>query len=193
MAMTDTGIIPFGEGPRSDHAIIYGDLSLEILSSIPSQSLHDPTHPSTRKLWSTDIKAAEQYVDKVKHGFSCENIIERITILVHRCNLTQCCTDEDARILNKIDTDITKILLAAESQCKKAKGHAWSPLLANAGRTVIAAKWHLSNLCNGRLTLTLWNRAKAILQAKAQLKEAYAMLRKVQQDAQRIQDSFLDD
>jgi hypothetical protein len=50
--------------------------------------------------------------------------------------------------LNKIDNDITDILLAAKRDCKKAKGHDWSPLLANAGRTVITGKWHLSALIN---------------------------------------------
>jgi hypothetical protein len=78
-------------------------------------------------------------------------------------------------------------------KCKRAKGHAWSPLLANAGRTVIAAKWNLSNLINGRVQATLWNRAEAILQAKAQVKEAYALLRQVQQNAKKIRDSFLED
>ena len=67
------------------------------------------------------------------------------------------------------------------------------PLLANAGRAVIAAKWHLSDVMNGRLTITLWNRAEAIIQAKAQLKEAYSVLRQVQQNATKIRESFLDD
>jgi hypothetical protein len=40
--------------------------------------------------------------------------------------------------------------LTAESKCKRAHGHDWSPLLANAGRTVIAAKWHLSDIMQGR-------------------------------------------
>ena len=53
MAMTGAGIIPFGKGPKSDHALLHADLSLETLCSLSAQSLHDPTHPSTRILWST--------------------------------------------------------------------------------------------------------------------------------------------
>jgi hypothetical protein len=83
--------------------------------------------------------------------------------------------------------------LDAEKKCKKAKGHAWSPLLANAGRTVIATKWHLSDLMNGRLHIPLWSHANAIIQAKQQTKDAYATLRAVQQNARAIHDSFLED
>jgi hypothetical protein len=45
-AMTGAGILPFGEGPRSDHAILHVDISLDTLSGLTSQSLHDPTHRS---------------------------------------------------------------------------------------------------------------------------------------------------
>jgi hypothetical protein len=165
---------------------------MEALTGIPSQSLHDPTHPASRNLWSTDIKAAKQYVTLVTDGFQAENISLRTSILVSRCDRTKRCSQDDIRILNKIDNDITKILLAAETECKKARGHTWSPLLANAGRTVIAAKWHLSDVLNNRLQISLWNRAEAIIHAKAQLKAAYAVLRQVQRDAKKIRDSFLD-
>jgi hypothetical protein len=148
-ATTGAGVLPFREGPQSDHPIVYTDISMTTLCGISSQSLHDPTHPAARTLWSTDIKAANKYMDSVQQGFAAENIAERIATLIDRCNCTKRCTDNDARILNKIDTDITKILLEAERNCKQAKGHAWSPLLANAGRTVIATKWHLSDLING--------------------------------------------
>jgi hypothetical protein len=192
-ATTNAGILPFGTGPKSDHAIIYCDLSLSLLSGLSPNSIHDPTHPASHNLWSTDIKAAEHYIEIVQHGFEMENISKRIAVLHSRCFRTNKCTPNDERILNKIDRDITKILLSAENDCKRAKGHAWSPLLANAGRTVIAAKWHLSNVIHGRYHLTLWNRAEEIIRAKAQVKAAYATLRQVQKDARKIRDSFLED
>jgi hypothetical protein len=116
-----------------------------------------------------------------------------VAVLHSRCFRTNQCTEIDERILNKLDRDITKILLSAEKDCKKAKGHAWSPLLANAGRTVIAAKRHLSNVIHGRYQLSLWNRAEEIIRAKAQFKAAYAVLRQVQKDARKIRDTFLED
>jgi hypothetical protein len=78
-----------------------------------------------------------------------ENIATWIAILKPCCDQTNCCTGNDEKILNKIDHDITKILLHAERDCKRAKGHAWSSLLAHAGKMVIAAKWHLSDVCLG--------------------------------------------
>ena len=103
------------------------------------------------------------------------------------------CTQDDERILNKLDDAITKILLCAEIECKKVKGYTWSPLLANAGCTIIAAKWHLSAVLNGRLQIRLMDRACAIIDAKHQLKEAYTILHNVQKNAKQIRDSFLED
>ena len=77
--------------------------------------------------------------------------------------------------------------------CKKAKGYAWSPLLANAGRTIIAAKWHLSAVINGQLQIRLMDHAHTIIAAKKQLKDAYQTLQKVQKHARQIRDSFLED
>jgi hypothetical protein len=195
MALNGTGILPFGIiGPRSDHAILYLDFSLSTLSGITPESPHDPTHPSNRNLWSTDVKAATKYTKLVRTGFEAENIATRITILLNRCDRTGRCTTDDERILNHINRDITRIMLRAETDCKKPHGHAWSPLvLANAGRTVIAAKWHLSDVLNGRLTLPLWKRAQAIIDTKTQVKEAYQLLRTIQKHAKEIRDSFLED
>jgi hypothetical protein len=40
-----TGIMDFGIGPCSDHAILYVDISLTALCNLPSQSINNPTHP----------------------------------------------------------------------------------------------------------------------------------------------------
>ena len=44
-ATLHAGILPFGAGPKSDHAILYLDLPFALLTDISSQSLYDPTHP----------------------------------------------------------------------------------------------------------------------------------------------------
>ena len=41
--------------------------------------------------------------------------------------------------------------------------------------------------------MPLWEHSEAIIQARIQVKEAYATLRKIQQDARCIQKSFLED
>ena len=65
----NAGILPFGYGPKSNHSMLYCDLSLTILSGLSTQSIHDPTHPTSRNLWSTDVKAAEKYIKLVTLGF----------------------------------------------------------------------------------------------------------------------------
>ena len=157
------------------------------------QSLYDPTHPGFQNLWSTNIKAATAYIQMVCDGFYTENIFNQLAIIVSRCTRTGKCTSDDERLINKIDNNITRILLQAEAKCKRAKGYAWSPLLANAGHTIITAKWHLLAILNGQLQIRLMDRTHAIIAAKKQLKEAYQTLHKVQKHAQQIRDSFLED
>ena len=157
-------------------------------------STNDPTHPSTRNLWSTDVKAAEKYVELALKMFETDNIANRTKILIERCKRTEKCTADDERILNAIDANITQILLTAERKCKRAHGHDWSPLLANAGRTVIAAKWHLSDIMQGRSEIPAhMTRASAIILARSQIQEAYRALRQVQQNASKIRETFLED
>jgi methylaspartate ammonia-lyase len=88
----------------------------------------------SQNLWSTNVKAAETYVALVKNDCEMENIATQIPILKQCCDQTNRRTQNDEKILNKIDRDITKILLRAEQDCKQAKGHALSPLLAHAGK-----------------------------------------------------------
>jgi hypothetical protein len=103
--------------------------------------------------------------------------------------------ESDERALNAIDANITQILLLAEQRCKRAHGHDWSPLLATpAGRTVIAAKWQLSNIMHGRSVIPYdVTREAAIISAKAQIQEAYGVLRAVQENATKIRETFLED
>jgi hypothetical protein len=95
--------------------------------------------------------------------------------------------------LNKIDRAITAIMLRAERECKKAKGYAWSPLLVHAGKTVLAARWHLSDVLNGRIEIPPGEKEEMIIQAKAQVKAAYHALRNVQRNARLKRDQFLED
>jgi hypothetical protein len=151
LAMTRAYVLPFGteESPKSDHAICGINFSLDVLCGISPESLYNSTHPAARQLWSTDVKAAERCVELVEQQCQADNIEKRVAKLVQRCQRTGTCSDGDKKILNDIDANITAIMIWAETKCKRAKGHDWSPLLANAGRTVIAAKWNLSNIMHG--------------------------------------------
>ena len=175
--MLNAGVLPFGTEPNSDHAILYIDLLFDTLTGISLQSLYDPTHPpGFHNLWSTDIKAAKKYVTLVNQGFLAENIHECVAILVSWCQHMGKCTANNECILNKISEMITWVLLSTEAKCKKARGHAWSPILATAGKAIIAAEWPLSYILNGCLCIHLFDKAWAIIHAKKQLKEAYAIL-----------------
>jgi hypothetical protein len=192
-ATIGAGILPFGIGPKSDHPILFVDISLSDLCHLPVSALHDSTHPASRNLWSTDIKATEWYVEIVETAFAQENIVARLAILRNRCKRTGRCTPNDERILNKIDRAISAIMLRAEAECKKAKGYAWSPLLVHAGKTILAARWHLSDVLNGRIAIPPGMKQNMITDARAQVKDAYMALRTVQTHARTIRDRFLED
>jgi hypothetical protein len=116
-------------------------------------------------------------VELAERRITEEHLAERTETLINCCNKTGKCTAADEQIMNAIDKKITEILLWAESKCKRTNGHDWSPLLANAGRTVIAAKWNLSNIMHGRTPIPHnLPRESAIHNAKNQIKAAYTLL-----------------
>jgi hypothetical protein len=84
IAMVHAYVLPFGTGesPKSDHAICGIDFSLEVLCGISPDSLYNPTHPSARQLWSTDVKAATRYVDMVERRCHADNIATRVATLI---------------------------------------------------------------------------------------------------------------
>jgi hypothetical protein len=88
-------ILPIGIGLQSDHRFLYANISLATLCHIPSQSLHNPTHPASHNLWSTDVKAAEKYVEHVTIGFEHANINARTAILINGCERMKRCTPND--------------------------------------------------------------------------------------------------
>ena len=82
MATINAGILPFGNGPNLDHAMLYLNLSFDTLMGLSFQILCDSTHPGFRNLWLTDIKAAIKCIKLVQTSFQDENIVNRIAILV---------------------------------------------------------------------------------------------------------------
>jgi hypothetical protein len=100
-------ILPFGlDSTKSDHAICGIDFSIDLLCGMSSASTHDPTHPSTRNLWSTDVKASEKYVEMALQMFETDNIANQTKILLDRCTRTGKCTENDKRALNAISMPI---------------------------------------------------------------------------------------
>jgi hypothetical protein len=134
-------------------------------------------------------------MDMVEQRCQADNIAARIATLIQQCKKTGRCSAQDEIILNAIDVNITEILLWVERNCKRAKGpHDWSSLLANAGRMVIAAKWSLSNIIHGRTPIPPHvPQELAISKAKTLIMEAYKTLCKVQKNARRIRETFLED
>jgi hypothetical protein len=82
--------------------------------------------------------------------------------------------NDEKILLNEIDLNVSTIILWAEMKCKWVKGHDWSPLIANAGCMVIAAKWNLSNIMMGCTKIQMnVNHDEAITKARSQIKDAY--------------------
>lgn len=102
-------------------------------------------------------------------GFKSENVKNCcIPILIHCCKHIGQFTPNDECILNQMDAaDIMKIMFDAKWSCKKAKRHARSPLLPQAGHsTITTTKQHLSGIINGSIPVLPVSCANAILQAQ---------------------------
>jgi hypothetical protein len=141
-----------------------------------------------------DIKAASRYMELVEQRCQADTIEKCVSKLVQRYQKSGICSEGDEKISNDIDANITEIMIWAENKCKWTKGHDWSPLLANAGCTVIAAKWNLSNIMHRQSLIPMNITCKeAITKAKSQITEVYNILWKVQMRSRQIREMFLED
>jgi hypothetical protein len=134
---------------KSDHSNIGIDLNLGALISRSDLRDVDPTHPQGRALVSSDIKASKKFLDDLKVKQDAHNIHHRMRTLVKCCDDNQRCSEDDARLFQKLCDQMNMNAKQAEATCKKVGGYAWSHMLANAGQTIQIIKRELTRLIRG--------------------------------------------
>jgi hypothetical protein len=121
---------------EGDHSTIGIDFNFGGLTDNANLSEIDPGHAENRLLVSTDVKASQKYLDKVKKKNGNQNIATRMQRLYERCERTGRCADDDIRQYQEISKVLYFNAKQSEKECKKVGGHAWSRMMAAAGRTV---------------------------------------------------------
>jgi hypothetical protein len=85
---------------------------------------------------STDVKASQKYLDKVKKKNGNQNIATCMQRLYKHCERTGRCTNDDIWQYQEISKVLYFNAKQSEKLCKKVGGHAWSRMMAAAGQTV---------------------------------------------------------
>jgi hypothetical protein len=121
---------------EGDHSTIGIDFNFGGLTDNTNLSETDPGHAENWLLVSTDIKASQKYLNKVKKKNGNQNIATRMKRLYECCECTGQCTNEDIRQYQEICKVLYFNAKQSEKECKKVGGHAWSRMMAAAGQTV---------------------------------------------------------
>jgi hypothetical protein len=126
--VTRSGTLAYHQGFQTDHRTLYCDISSDFF--ITSPALIGPGQVRTLRSGNPELTAT--YRQALRTQFLHQNIFQRVARLEQTfCNLT---TDHVRRLLNQLDTDITRSMLHAE-RClhRTPRKYAFSPALRNAG------------------------------------------------------------
>jgi hypothetical protein len=107
--------------------------------------------PNERQLVESNPAAQKKYVSTLEQSFKNSGISKRVEKLEHDLKYNIISRQEGNTTYNKIDKEITGMMLGSEKSCrKKTKGVTWSMKLVAAGRKVRYWRTRLSDQINGR-------------------------------------------
>ena len=116
--------------------------------------------------------------------------------LVRRCKLTKRCSAVDKQLFDKIDDQVTSLMLKAEKECTKKRhyGHPFSPALVKAGQAVRMAKKKLHGIQitqASQSTPLTKPQERTLKQASGKLHQAWKALQRVQDKSASLRDQHL--
>jgi hypothetical protein len=164
---------------EGDHSTIGIDFNFVGLTDNANLSETDQGHAENRLLVSTNIKASQKYLDKVKKKNSNQNIATHMQRLYERCERTGRCTNEDIRQYQEISKVLYFNAKQSEKECKKVGGHAWSHMMVAAGRTVQYANEEFRRWKNHELIQPGETNSSAFERAKQNRTDAYAEIQRI--------------
>jgi hypothetical protein len=164
---------------EGDHSTIGIDFNFGGLTDNANLSETDPGHAENRLLVSADVKASQKYLDKVKKKNGNQNIATHMQRLYERCERTGRCTNDDIRQHQEISKVLYFNAKQSEKECKKVGGHAWSRMMAAAGRTVQYANEEFRRWKNHELIQPGETNSSAFARAKQNRTGAYAEIQRI--------------
>ena len=176
-AITSVGIAPFNFFLSSDHRAMYIDLQL--LDVLDIDTNHFPPF-LFRRLKSTSQSAVTAYTKSIHRGYKRLRIRSRIRRLTKSLK-SQGPTPPNISSLNRLDSDISQLMMQAENSCSninKTCKSPWSPKLKDAIKTYRRSKQTLRKLRRSpspnqsHIATALANRRKARSEYKAVLSQS---------------------
>lgn len=154
------GILPFDAITMSDHRGLFIDLNMKTLfgSDIPSL-----LKPPSRSLHSTHPHRRQQYIDYLYQGFRRHRIFQRMSKL-HTYNFSHPSVDA-INLLEAIDRDITRLMLASEKRIRRPSPSPFSSTLAQVCIKLSLFKAQFLHLRHGS------DKSRVILRLQSKLKQ----------------------
>ena len=147
--------------------------------------------PTPRQLTQKNPASVRRYRELVEKYFKDHDLFRRIEMVKRRLEREPDMDDElKTELLNQLDEEKTKYLLAAERKCAKKKKYAvyqWSPILAQAGQEYSHAKHVLQDFLRDKV------RGVQLAFAKEDVKLCRATLSDAQKTASELRDQHLFD
>ena len=145
---------PLFEGPFTNHCALIIDLDSSLLFGTCSLSV-DP--PSTRNLYSSNVKVSATYQHILSTQLAHYNITTCLTSLLTKLCCYPFCTSCMHKEAKSLDSTIAKAMKYTEKKVTYFHHDAWSPCLIKAGLTLKYWCVILSGLqCNINVTSILW-------------------------------------
>lgn len=182
-AVIKSGLIAPLHAPVSDHRCLYVDIDENILFGAKVADLADL--PS-RILNSGSPLKVEAYTKVLLQLLDSHAMTARLDALIERCITTRQCSQQDRKVYNTLDAEMTQYMLVAERKCGKPprKFH-YSPALSAAGHKLRKLKIQRRQLyahfhsTNQHVTPT---QEATLRTSEEDIRVAYALLKQIQQE-----------
>jgi len=135
------GYLPFCQAYNSDHRALFLDFQVSALLQSP---LSIPPQIASRKLCSTQTKRAISYISRKHEYLSQHNVFHRNSLLDQQPNHV---------LAEKIDRDLTRASLYAESSLPRRHPYDWSISLHKARSKVRLLQLWIRHLRNKKVSL----------------------------------------
>jgi alpha-galactosidase/6-phospho-beta-glucosidase family protein len=137
---------------------------------------------------STDVKATAAFLEIIKKKNFSHNAAAQMHKLFDRCNRIGRCSNDNQRQYQDLCNMLYSHAKQADKECKKVGAHAWSRMLAAAGRAVQYANEEFRRWKNHKFTEPGETNESAFTQAKQNRAGAYAQIHQIQVQSQELRE-----
>eukprot|EP00957_Ditylum_brightwellii_P123085 9384978-Ditylum_brightwellii.AAC.1 len=133
-ALKAVGFLPFNIPFLTDHGSLFTNFKEDILFL---GALDNPLDQNQRKLVANNPTCRGKYVKILMNLFNDHKVCKKVAKLQRQVNEKSITLNEAISVYEKLNQQITEVMLSAKNHCRKGKtGHVWSLKLVTAARLV---------------------------------------------------------